>query len=196
MKKLQMNKKLYVLICLLAFPFLITGCTNYAKQYDSNTLVVSRNGSLVEISVEDFKEAAVGADNISAYVEEQVDNYNNNAGNKIKVKSINTDNLEHVKLVLSYKDIESYDEFNLLEYSLKDISDVKEEDLTGSYTSADEKKTNPSDIIAEEKGKILTISEATDVVIKGSIMYYNGEVTVKDGIATTSGKNDAVIVFK
>ena len=114
----------------------------------------------------------------------------------IKIKSIEAEDLEHVKLVLSYKNIDSYDTFNLLEYSLKDIGEVKESDLTGSYTSADDKKTSPSDIIAEEKCKVLTISEVTDVAVKGEILYYNGEVTIKDGIATTSGKKDAIIVFR
>ena len=40
------------------------------------------------------------------------------------------------------------------------------------------------------------MSEKTDVVVDGDILYYNKEVSVKDGVATTTGKNDAIIIFK
>lgn len=190
MKKLKMTAMLVLLIGIL------TGCTDYSKQYDSNTLIVNRNGSLVEVSVEDFKDTSVSADNLTSYIQEQVDAYNMDNGNMIKVQSIEAEDMGHVKLVLSYKDIDSYDAFNLLEYSLDDIEDVKDSDLTGSYTSSEDVKINPSDILAEDKGKVLKLSEATDVVIRGSILYYNDEVTISDGVAVTSGKKDAVIVFK
>ena len=162
MKKLKMTALLVLLIGIL------TGCTNYSKQYDGNTLIVKRNGSLTEVSVEDFKDTSVNADNLNSYIQEQVDAYNNDNGNMIKMESIDSEDMGHVKLVLSYKDIDSYDAFNLLEYSLMDIKDVKDSDLTGSYTSSEDVKINPSDILAEDKGKVLKISEATDVVVKGN----------------------------
>ena len=43
-----------------------------------------------------------------------------------------------------------------------------------------------------DKATVLIISEATDVVVNGSILYYNGEVKVKDNVATTSGKDNAI----
>ena len=176
--------------------FVLEGCTNYAKQYDENTLVINKNGSLVEVSVEDFKDSKVSADKLSAYIDEQIEAYNNEAGNVIKKKFIDTEDMSHVKLVVQYKDIDSFNGFNLLDYSIKDIGDIEEEDLTGSFTAADDKKASPSDIVALERGKILTVSEATDIVIKGEILFYNGEVSIKDGVAVTSGKKDAIIVFK
>ena len=191
-----MMKRLNMAVLLIASAFVLGGCTNYAKQYDDNTLVVNKNGSLVEISVEDFKDSKVSADKLSAYIDEQIEAYNNDTGNVIKKKSIDTEDMSHVKLVIQYKDIESYNGFNLLDYSIMDIGDVEESDLTGSFTSADDKKAGPSDIVALERGKILTVSEATDIVIKGDILFYNGEVSVKDGVAVTSGKKDAIIVFK
>ena len=189
-------KKLQGLAILLCMTGLLTGCDNYSKQYDTNTLVVKGNGSVVEISVEDFKGATVDADGITSYVEEQIDTFNESADSKIKMKSIDTEDMSKVKLVLSYKDMDSFDAFNLLDYSFVDIEDAKEADLTGSFTSSDDKKTSPSEIMAEDKGMVLTITEATDVVVKGTILYYNDEVTISDGIAKTSGNKNAIIIFK
>lgn len=190
MKKLQ---GLAVMVCMIG---LLTGCDNYSKQYDTNTLVVKGNGSIVEVSVEDFKGASVDAEGITSYVEEQIDTFNEGSDSKIKMKSIDTEDMSNVKLVLSYKDIDSFNAFNLLDYSFVDVADAKEADLTGSFTSSDDKKTSPSDIMAEDKGKVLTVTEATDVVVKGTIMYYNDEVTIKDGVAKTSGNKKAIIIFK
>ena len=189
-------KKLHGFAVLICLTCLLTGCDNYAKQYDTNTLVVKGNGSVVEISVEDFKDTTVDAASVASYVNEQVETFNESSENEIKVKSIDTEDMSHVKLVLSYKDMDSFNSFNLLDYSFVDIADAKEADLTGSFTSADDKKTSPSDIMAEDKGKVLTVTEATDVVVKGSILYYNDEVTISDGIAKTSGNKNAIIIFK
>ena len=190
MKKLQ---GLAVMVCMIG---LLTGCDNYSKQYDTNTLVVKGNGSIVEVSVEDFKGASVDAEGITSYVEEQIDTFNEGSDSKIKMKSIDTEDMSNVKLVLSYKDIDSFNAFNLLDYSFVDVAGAKEADLTGSFTSSDDKKTSPSDIMAEDKGKVLTVTEATDVVVKGTILYYNDEVTIKDGVAKTSGNKKAIIIFK
>ncbi|MBE5923258.1 MAG: hypothetical protein E7271_02155 [Lachnospiraceae bacterium] len=189
-------KRLKVITALAMLIFVLTGCTDYAEQYDKNTLVLKKNGSLVEVSVEDFKGTSVGADSLISYVESQIESYNNSAGNVIKMESINTEDMSKVKLVVSYKDIDCYNSFNLLDYKYKDISDVKESELTGSFTSADDKKAKPADIMAEKKAKVFTVSEATDVVIKGELLYYNDEVTVKDGVATTSGKKDSIFVIR
>jgi hypothetical protein len=34
------------------------------------------------------------------------------------------------------------------------------------------------------------------VVVKGDILYYNKEVTVKDGVATTTGEDNAIIIYR
>ena len=117
-------KRLKMVVLLMVTAFVLAGCTNYAKQYDENTLVVNKNGSLVEVSVEDFKDSKVSAESLSTYIDEQIEAYNNENGNVIKKKFIDTEDLSHVKLVIQYKDIVSYNGFNLLNYSIKDIGDV------------------------------------------------------------------------
>ena len=40
------------------------------------------------------------------------------------------------------------------------------------------------------------VPEKTDVVVKGDILYYNDQVTIKDDVITTTGKANAIIVYK
>ncbi len=190
-------KKIQMMIIMGALLSALTGCTNYAKEYNKNTVVIKGNGSLVEVAVEDFKDSSIKAEELTTYIDEQITSYNEEAGkNKVRKKSINTDDMSKVKLVLTYKDIESYNGFNALECTLKDFSDVKESELKGSFKAGEDKTVKVSDMEDVDKATVLIISEATDVVVNGSILYYNGEVKVKDNVATTSGKDNAIIIFK
>ena len=40
------------------------------------------------------------------------------------------------------------------------------------------------------------ISEKTDVILPGDILYYNKEVSMKKGVASASGKGNAIIIYK
>ena len=190
MKKMQLAV-MAAAICLLS------GCSNYEKTYDKNTLGVKKNDSIVEIAVENFEEASVKEEDITAYVEEQIAAYNDKTGKKsVKQKSINTEDLSKVKLVLTYKDLDSYNDFNLLDYKLDDYSNIKETELKGTYTSAENKEVKFKDLENVDKAKVLIVSQATDVVVSGDILYYNKEASVKDGVITTSGEENAIIIFK
>lgn len=190
MKKIRLMAFLMVAVCMLS------GCSNEAKEYDKNTLVVKKNGSFVEVAVEDFQDSSVKAEDLEAYIDEQIEDYNGEDGNFVKRTYINTEDMSRVKLVLRYKDIDSYNDFNMLECRLENYGDIKEEDVQGDFTSAEGKTVKSKDFANVENAKAFIFSEAMDVVVKGDILYYNKQVEVKDGIATTSGEDNAVIIFR
>ncbi len=189
-------KKIF-LLCMISMLAVLTGCTNYAEEYDKNTLVIKGNGSIVEIAVEDFSESSVTDMDLTAYIEKQITEYNNSQDKDVvENDTLITEDMSKVKLVLKYKDIDAYNGFNLLECTLADFTEVDEEDLKGTFTSAEGKSVKAGKLENTAKATVLIMSEKTDVVVNGDILYYNKEVSVKDGVATTTGKGDAVIIFK
>lgn len=190
-------KKIGLVLCFVLLMSVMTGCTDYAEEYDKNTLVVKGNGSLVEVAVEDFSESSVTAMDLTAYIEKQIDTYNTEQDDEV-VKNVTflTEDMSKVKLVLEYENIDSYNGFNLLDCALADFSELEENELKGSFTSANGDSVKVSKMEGTKKAKVLVMSQATDVVVDGDILYYNKEVTVKDGVATTSGEDDAIIIFK
>ena len=190
MKKIAFVAIAVTMICMLS------GCTNYAKKYDKSTIIVKKNHSIVEVAVENFKGSSVKAEELEDYVKEQIQTYNDENGKKIKKKSIDTENMSKVKLVLTYKDIESFNGFNLQECKLGDFSDMKVSELKGTYTSADGKSVTYKNLKDVDKANVFIVPEATDVVVNGDILYYNEEASVKDGVVTTTGKDNAIIIFK
>ena len=185
---------LFCMICMLA---MLTGCTDYAEEYDKNTLVIKGNGSIVEVAVEDFSKSSVTAMDLTAYIEKQIMDYNSSQDkDTVENDTLLTEDMSKVKLVLKYKNIDAYNGFNLLECTLTDFSEVDEDDLKGTFTSVDGKSVKVGKMEDTSKASVLIMSEKTDVVLDGDILYYNKEVSVKDGVVTTTGKGDAIIIFK
>ncbi len=190
-------KKITYILSMILLLGAMTGCANYAEDYDKNTLIVKKNGSLVEVAVEDFSETSVKADALSVYITEQIDNFNEKQDKKVvKSKDLLTEDMSKVKLVLEYKDIDSYNGFNLLECKLADFSDVDEKELKGTFTSADGKSVKVGKMKGTKGAKVLIISEKTDIILPGDVLYYNKEVSMKKGVASASGKNYAIIIYK
>lgn len=190
-------RKVHIIAMLLLVLCLCSGCTNYAEAYSKNTLVIKSNGKIIEVAVEDYKGTKVKAEDLTAYIEEQIKNYNDeNGSSAVKCKKLLTEDMSNVKLVLQYKNIDSYNGFNALDCVLSDYTEIDEDLLTGSFKDADGKSVKKEKFENTEKAKVLVMSEATDIVLKGDILYYNNQVTVKDGVITASGKKDAVIIYK
>lgn len=189
-------KRIHCAVLLVICMYVLTGCGTVAKKYDKNTLIVGGNGSLTEVAIEDFKGTSVNADNLETYIEEQIDQFNGEQGNVVKKTFLDTEDLSKVKLVLKYKDMTAYNGFNLLECQLDSFENMKEDDMRGVYTSVDGKSVKYAELSEMDKTKVLVLSEATDVVIKGKILYYNEEVSIKDDLITTKGDKNAIIIFK
>ncbi|MDO5155225.1 MAG: hypothetical protein Q4D51_04605 [Eubacteriales bacterium] len=190
MRKYRMIVALSMMVCLM------TGCSGQAKKYDTNTLVVKGNGSLEEVAIEDFSEIAVQAEELENYIDAQIDQYNDENGKQIKRTYMNTKDMNNVKLAIKYKNIDSFNGFNLLECQYADFAEIEESAIRGTYTSVDGEQVKHTDFVNVEKAKVLVLPEATNVVVKGDILYYNDQVTYADGVATTSGEENAVIIFK
>lgn len=192
-----MMKKILLVLSMVLVLGVLVGCTDYAEEYNKNTLVIKGNGSLVEVAVEDFSESSVSPEGLSVYITEQVDQYNDEQDQEmVERDTLLTEDMSKVKLVLKYKDMESYNGFNLLDCTLADFSDVDEKDLKGTFTSSDGKSVKVGKMEGTKKSKVLILSEKTDVVVDGEVLYYNKEVSVKDGVISTTGKGNAIVIFK
>lgn len=190
-------KKISGIIMILMLAAVCTGCTNYAEKYSKNTLVVKSSGKIVEVAVEDFKNTKVKAEDLTTYIKEQIDAYNKENGwHCVKQKTLLTDDLKNVKLVIQYKNIDAYNGFNAYDCVLTDYSEVDKDLLTGTFKGSDGKTVKVAKFKDTDKAKVLIVSEATDIVLNKDVLYYNDQVTIKKGVITTSGKDNAVIIYK
>lgn len=175
---------------------LLTGCGSVAKDYHENTLIINRNDSVIEVAVEDFQNSQVKQEELETYIKGQIDAYNETNGKKIRMQSMDCEDLSQVRLVLSYTDMDSYNGFNEQNCVLKEYADVEVGSLKGTYTSPEGTQIKMEELGELNNARVLMVEESIDIVIKGEILYFNEEISVKDQIATSTGNGTAVIIFK
>ena len=206
-KQKRFIARMVVLIALLTIILLTVILINVinagfkAKKYEKNasvyTLIMKKNDELIEVAIEDYSETNIASDDISEYVKGQVKIYNSDMEKPtVKVKNLNTKDLTQVKLVLAYKNMHAFNEFNLTNYQMDKLNNIKEEILKGNYTSKDGETISFSDIKEKDKLQAIIIDDIANIAFYGSVLYYNEEVILHDDIATTSGEDMAVIIYR
>lgn len=189
-------KKIQKLLGVCLLTVLLSGCGDIASSYDRNTLIIKGNGSILEVAVEDLQNLGVSEEDIASYIVQQIKDYKEKSGKSVNEMMIDASDLSKVRLVLEYEDMESYNGFNEADNRLISYQEATDADLKGSYTSASGEQINVTGLKDASKAKVLLVTDATDIVVKGEILAWNEEVTLSEDVATTSGNGTAVILYK
>lgn len=186
-------KHKHLLTGLVLGTILLTGCSGNMDTITVNTITIEKDGTIQDISVEDFSDGNYNMANLEEFINTEISDYNSKAGEgSIVLDSIQTDS-SLIKLQLSYADMEDYNAFNHTEY---EYSNFEEAALTGDFTSAADGSTVKAADINDTGMKVLKIGDATNIICKGKVLYYNSYVTEENGTFSASGEGTAVIVLK
>lgn len=186
-------KRKFILIHLLLGFLILTGCSGNLDGYAVNTMIIEKNGTISDVSVEDFSDGTYDMQELEAYINTEIDEYNETHGeDKIILQQLETEN-SLVKLQLDYASMEDYNSFNHTDYELSSFADTV---VNGEFTStADGSSIRSSDIDAAGM-MVLKVQDAMNIVCKGKVLYYNTNVKEQDGVFSATGDNTAIIVFK
>ena len=178
-------KRKFILIHLLLGFLILTGCSGNLDGYAVNTMIIEKNGTISDVSVEDFSDGTYDMQELEAYIE-------THGEDKIILQQLETEN-SLVKLQLDYASMEDYNSFNHTDYELSSFADTV---VNGEFTStADGSSIRSSDIDAAGM-MVLKVQDAMNIVCKGKVLYYNTNVKEQDGVFSATGDNTAIIVFK
>ena len=166
-KKMVKNALIYILSVLMIFS--LVGCgkkqeeeeEEYVRpsvigEINENTLKLSPNGTLLEISCEDFNGSAIDTDGLEEYINSEIDEYNKKAGvNKISLVEFQEQD-GVVKTAIQYSDVATYNSFNMMDldinlYDADKAYDIMMEDMATS-TDANQivMTATPTEINVEE----------------------------------------------
>lgn len=186
-------KKKHLLIGLVLGAMLLTGCGSRLDSITENTMTIEKDGTITDISVEDFSEGDYDMADLESFVNSEVADYNADAGEeRIVLEAFDTEN-KLAKLELSYTDMEDYNSFNHTTYELCGMGETT---ISGNFTSVADGSEVKASEITDSDAKILKVADAMNISCKGKVLYYNEYVTEENGTFTASGEGVAVIVFK
>ena len=186
-------KKMAV-VALTGMMLCLTGCGSVAGKYDANTLIITKDNTYTDVSVEDYTGLDVTKEDLQSYVEKQISTYQ--ADESVKLDELTLEK-NTAKLVMSYQNIEVYNAVNGTAYQAVEAGSFQysDQDVKGMVSPDDGAldETAVSELLQKEDARVLVLSADTDVVVKGKLLAYK-DAEYENG--TLHAKDGSVIVYK
>lgn len=205
------KKKLVVIICaVLVILVAIIGivlflCFGTKKATVRNakvsTVLFLDDGSVYCTSIEEFDQDYYSKSELEEFINKKVKDFNSSNGSgSIKVDKFTVKDGK-AKVIMEYKDQESYSDFNGYEGEVTKIGDFDLSTIEdGLFKQSDNKKIDLSDIDCNKEYYVLAykFDEDIDVILdKATIYYYGGSVEKATKSKATVGSDGmAYIIYK
>lgn len=200
MKKRMMTGVLFLML------LLCSACGNKNLQADSveeNTLLIKQDGSVQAAILEEFDREYYDIDEAKGFIQDAIEEYNETKGkesvifNDLKRSPFDDDK---VCLIVTYKDMDTYDDVTGAKIRHLTIDEAAEEELLPEeLTSLREGSITDGKAVAEENTqyKVITLSSKFHVMVEGKIKYYTNAAVLNNAAVETAGKRKkAVIIYK
>lgn len=188
------------LIALLMTGLLLTGCSGgslEAGEFDENTLILSKKGTVLCGIAESFEKDYYDAQELKAFAQECIESYNTQQGeDRVELSSFEAEE-KKASMVVSYQAVEDYAAVNSTVAGLVTYEEAKSQGLIPDtlINMSDGSTVAATDVEAEE-GKVFFLSEECDVTVEGKILYYSNSALKSNDSVHTAGNGTAIIIFK
>ena len=185
-----MKKIFSIGLACLMIAGLLTGCGK-SLDADRDTVYVQKKGTVVSAAIADFDKDYYDEEELNAYIDERVENYQNEHG-KDSV-SIDEFSVEEgiAKLMIKYKGCEEYEDFNEVTLFSGTVPQALAEgfDFDAEFTEIEDGKaagTVGKEQVTDTDAKVIILSEKVDVKVDGTIQYVSSQYTTMKAKDTVS----------
>jgi len=196
-----MKKKPVLILIIMSVMLIMTACTARISisKLNESTVVVTEEGEIVEISIEDFGESYYLFDDLSIFVNDTVNEFNDRhivSGSAITIGTMEEVD-EKARVEMSFTDAKAYEAFHDIIFINTDISGLSEETRGLTYITHD--KREEIDVFSLEdsdKYKTLVTDDTLNLMIEGKIEYYSHNVQLIDKNHVKTADELSVIIYK
>ncbi|MCR5215182.1 MAG: hypothetical protein K6E10_12275 [Eubacterium sp.] len=208
MKMFSNSKSIKTFGVMSALLFSLSGCASFIKSDDEtttedtpvervslvqditeNTLQLNSNGTLMEISCEDYSDQGIDINGLEDYIKAEIDAYNNENGlSKMSLVEYQEEN-GFVKTAIQYSDINTYNDFNLMDimislYDKEEADEVAQEEAKARLEAAQAAQVVVEETEIDEEA-LAEAGYSLDDIEEGAIAESSGDVaTATDAVAT------------
>jgi hypothetical protein len=181
-----MKKLALFAMVLLLLPVLM-GCSGKEKSIKvedvtGSTMLARTDGRIQVATVEDFDKSYYDLKELQSFIDEQITSYNKTAGgDKITIDKVDVLNNKAVML-LTYSGMDQYSTFNKVTAAYFN-GGVKNIALTLPATLVNVKNealASTEEVIANDKYKILVLTEPYHIVLDGKVKFYSENAKLVD----------------
>ncbi len=214
--------KIRIAVTVLAAASLVTLVSCGGTAVTENTIELKKNGKIVEYIAEDFEASYYDADELSSFVDSEVDAWTGENDGSIKVSK---DKVEDgtAYVTITYDSADTYADFTGTElfsgsvvqaqsagYDF-DLDFISADTETASDDTEDEESDSSviegtiissyisgSEIAGEDDLKVLIIGDAVDVIVPGTVKYVSADfasITGKSKVSVDAEDGADVLVY-
>lgn len=202
-----MKRRLAICLCGAAALSLTAGCGS-KLDVEKNTISLQKNGAVLEAAVEDFTEAYYDEDELTSFINDAVNSYTAENGEKTVEMTDSSVEEGTAYLTLRYDSCETFAEFTDTECFSGSVLEAQTEGYefdTDFYAVTDgtaaEGIVSKEDVLSDDEMKVLIVRENVDIIVPGTIAYVSSDqtqVTGKDSVSVKEKENDtdqSVLVY-
>lgn len=199
-------KKQVMGILLVFSIFLLVGCKKEepegfslsAGDVQVNTLLIGKDGSVQSSLVEEFDKDYYDKDELKSFIDTEIEKYTKVHGEgSVLVHSLEQkENV--VSVVFDYHTMEDYERFNHVEAKYYTMEQAIEADVIPESMMIVDKdgEISKTEVEKKEKYKVIVVNEELDIVVNGTIQYYENAAVLNKTTVQSTGDGTSVIVFK
>jgi len=196
-----MKHKKVLILMIMSVMLLLNGCTtriNISKLTDS-TVIVSKEGEIMEVGIEEFGDSHYSFDDLSAFVNDTAKEFNERHADSRPAITVGTmkEVDEKARVEMTYADAKAYEAFHGISFMNTDILGLSEEARALTYITRDTgEEVDVSSLTDSDKYKAIVTDSSLSLMIEGKIECCsdNVEVLDKNHVKTTDGLS--VILYK
>lgn len=202
-----MKKWALLLIIIVAMLFVI-GCSKKSKQENDtvlsaedlkvNTLLLKKDGSVQSSIVETFDKEYYNKEELQQFVQQEIDAYNTLYGeDAVKISSLQEKD-ENVILILDFRSLEDFERLNgTLAKSYTMSEAIAADIIPDSMQIVDQDGVAYKQEIEENQNyKVFVIHDELDVIVNGTILYYENGAILNNTTMQSFKDGSSVIVYK
>jgi len=196
-----MKQKAVLILTVIVTALLVTACTAGIdiSRLTENTVVVTREGEIAEISIEDFRESYYSFDDLTAFVNDIVDGFNNDHTDSQPAITLRTmeETAEKARVEMLFTDAKIYEAFHGIIFMSTDIPGLSEAARTLTYITRDNgEEIDVFSLKDSDKYKAIITDSALNLMVEGKIDYYSNNIELIDKNHVKTAEELSVIIYK
>lgn len=200
-------KKRVLLLTLICAVFLAVGCNKKTEEKDIslsinkvkvNSLLIRKDGSIQSSAIETFQKEYYNKEELQQFIEKKIGYYNAKYGeDSVTLHSLEEKD-ENAILVLNYKSMEDYERLYGIETKHYTMEEAIAADVIPDTMKIVDKDGQASKQEVEENQncKVVIVNEELDVIVNGTILYYDNGAILNKTTMQSIGDGRSVIVYK
>lgn len=198
-----MKKPLYFILVAIMGACCITGCKKGTSlklsDVNESTILLLGSGGVQSASVEEFDKSYYDKDELKDFIKEDIAAFNSEDGNKdaVKLEDFNvSDNI--AKVLLTYKDIDLYNEYNSSDIQVLTMEEAVEQDIFPDTLKdvIDSSDVAKADVTENSEYMVVVANEVMDIKTEGKIKYYSEAMLLNEQTAQSVEGKETIIVYE